>query len=578
MKFKSLFCFILVCSFLLLGLAGCGSSSPTNEATSVDDETQTAQDNEPVTSDLAEDEPYQWINFDFSSPITLSAVHISFYDGDEDAIYFRFESSNDSKNWSTHLDTVNSTSNLEFETFNLDENVTARYFRLASLGTSNNNQTSIAEVTFSAANEQDTFAIPGLIEAEDYSAFYDSTAGNQGGEYRDDDVDIEQTSDITGNYNIDFINDGEWLAYPINVGSGGEYNAKLRVSSANGGGSIIIYVDDLEKGRLAVPATTQWETKNIQLGVLSSGEHTLKVLFTAGEFELNWIELSRATLKASTLDPNLPPSGNFDLSQWYLGAPIDDNADGKSDSISESQLAAGYEHPQWFYTADDGAMVFKVEIDAPKTSTNTSYSRSELREMLRAGDTNISTQGINKNNWVFSTYSSDDKNAAGGIDGELTATLKVDYVTTTGESSQVGRVIIGQIHAKDDEPARLYYRKLKDNSKGSIYLAHEPNGGNDQLYNMIGTSSSTAVDPVDGIELGEIFTYSIKVTGNTLLVTIMRDGKPDVTQSVDMSNSGYHTGDDQYMYFKAGVYNQNNTGDPSDYVQASFYRLFTSHN
>ncbi|QDP02898.1 cyclic nucleotide-binding protein [Thalassotalea sp. PS06] len=275
--------------------------------------------------------------------------------------------------------------------------------------------------------------------------------------------------------------------------------------------------------------------------------------------------------------PTQPPVTGIDLSDWYLGVPVDNNGDGKSDSISENDLVAGYEHPQWFYYAADGGLVFKAPIDAPKTSTNTSYTRSELREMLRRGDESISTQGINKNNWVFSTYSSGDKSAAGGIDGELVSTLKVDYVTTTGSSSQVGRVIIGQIHAKNDEPARLYYRKLPGNSLGSIYLAHEPNGGSDQRYDMIGSSSSSASNPSDGIALGEVFSYSIKVVGHQLTVTIMRDGKADVVQTVDMSNSGYHDGSDQYMYFKAGVYNQNNTGDADDYVQATFYSIVNTH-
>ena len=268
---------------------------------------------------------------------------------------------------------------------------------------------------------------------------------------------------------------------------------------------------------------------------------------------------------------------DLELNDWYLGVPVDNNGDGKSDSISENDLVAGYEHSQWFYRDNDGALVFKAPVDAPKTSTNTSYTRSELREMLRRGNTSISTQGVNKNNWVFSTYSSSDRSAAGGIDGELTATLKVDHVTTTGSSSQLGRVIVGQIHAKDDEPARLYYRKLPGNSKGSIYLAHEPNGGSDQWYDMIGSRSSSASNPSDGIELGEVFSYSIKVSGHTLTVTIMREGKADVVQTVDMSGSGYHTGSDQYMYYKAGVYNQNNTGDADDYVQATFYKIVNKH-
>ena len=45
-------------------------------------------------------------------------------------------------------------------------------------------------------------------------------------------------------------------------------------------------------------------------------------------------------------------------------------------------------------------MTFKSEIDGYKI-TNTSYTRSELREMLRAGDTSIDTSGVNENNWVF---------------------------------------------------------------------------------------------------------------------------------------------------------------------------------
>ncbi len=43
-----------------------------------------------------------------------------------------------------------------------------------------------------------------------------------------------------------------------------------------------------------------------------------------------------------------------------------------------------------------------------------------------------------------------------------------------------------------------------------------------------------------------------------------------------MSDSGYDIAD-EYMYFKAGVYNQNNTGNDSDYVQATFYSLVVSH-
>ncbi|QKX18972.1 polysaccharide lyase family 7 protein [Microbulbifer sp. YPW1] len=277
-----------------------------------------------------------------------------------------------------------------------------------------------------------------------------------------------------------------------------------------------------------------------------------------------------------SLDPNLPPSSNFDLADWYLSVPSDNDGSGTADSIKEAELNGGYENSSYFYTAADGGMVFRCPVSGYKTSTNTSYTRTELREMLRRGDTSISTQGINGNNWVFGSAPASARNAAGGVDGVLRATLAVNHVTTTGDSGQVGRVIVGQIHANNDEPLRLYYRKLPGNSKGSVYIAHEPNGGSDSWYELIGSRSSSASDPADGIALDEIWSYEIKVVGNTLTVTISRDGKADVVQVVDMSSSGYDVAD-QYQYFKAGVYNQNNTGSGSDYVEATFYSLENSH-
>ncbi|MCU4674033.1 polysaccharide lyase family 7 protein [Catenovulum sp. 2E275] len=280
----------------------------------------------------------------------------------------------------------------------------------------------------------------------------------------------------------------------------------------------------------------------------------------------------------SDLDPTKAPSENFDLSRWYLSVPTDTDNSGTADSIKENELNSGYQSSAYFYTGSDGGMVFKCPVDGYKTSTNTSYTRTELREMLRAGNTSIDTSGVNENNWVFSSAPSSAKNAAGGVDGTLEATLAVNYVTTTGNSDQVGRVIIGQIHAEDDEPVRLYYRKLPGNSKGSIYFAHEPgNGNSEQWYEMIGSRSSSASNPADGISLNEKFSYEINVTGNLLTVKILREGKPTVTETVDMNNSGYDDADD-WMYFKAGVYNQNNTGNGSDYVQATFYALEQTHN
>lgn len=271
------------------------------------------------------------------------------------------------------------------------------------------------------------------------------------------------------------------------------------------------------------------------------------------------------------------PSSNFNLSQWNISIPVN-RGDGISTNISVADLNAGYENSNFFYSADDGGMVFKCFVSGPKTSENTSYTRTELREMLRGTNTSINTQGVNKNNWVLGTAPQADIMASGGYNGLLEATLAVNYVTTTGSSGHKGRVIIGQIHANDNEPCRLYYRKLENNIKGSIYFAHEPadNFGNEQYIEMIGSRSNNASDPEDGIALDEKFSYTIEVEGDDLTVTIIREGKENVSESISMTNSGYSNGE-KYQYFKAGVYNQNNTGDSDDYVQATFYSLKQSH-
>ena len=270
---------------------------------------------------------------------------------------------------------------------------------------------------------------------------------------------------------------------------------------------------------------------------------------------------------AQTLDPSLPPSGNFDLSCWKLTRPNQQEKD-------ESILSNGYQVEGEFYTDTiTGAMVFWCPNDG--MTGGSTYPRNELREMMRCGNTSIGTQGINKNNWVFSSSTMANQQAAAGVDGIMTATVSVDYVSETSDASfKVGRTIVGQIHASNDEPCRIYYRKLPGNTKGSIYFAHEPTTGPEQWYEMIGSRSDNAADPVDGIALGEKFSYEIKAIGNTLTVTIMRDSMDDVVQVVDMTNSGFA---DDWMYFKAGNYNQNNAGDPDEYAQVSFFALDVTH-
>lgn len=292
------------------------------------------------------------------------------------------------------------------------------------------------------------------------------------------------------------------------------------------------------------------------------------------------------------LHTDQPPGKNFDLLGWYVTTPADDDGDGKSDSVYENELATGWTDPRYFYTDPaTGGMVFRSTPAGAKTSKNTKYTRTELRGMLRRGNYDIETRidgGYpNANNWVFSSAPKSAQEKAGGVDGVLNATLSVNQVTRQGKAYQVGRVIIGQIHAKDDEPIRLYYRKLPGNKFGSIYFAHEPATGKETWVEIIGQRSDRAENPADGIALDEIFSYKIEVKGKPegdriipmLHVDITRDDGTVVSaEPFDMRDSGFSV-EDEFMFFKAGAYSQNNTSpEPeTDFDRVIFYKLDYSH-
>ena len=149
-------------------------------------------------------------------------------------------------------------------------------------------------------------------------------------------------------------------------------------------------------------------------------------------------------------------------------------------------------------------------------------------------------------------------------------------------------MIIGQIPAQGDEPARLYYRKFPGNERGFIYLAHEIRNSDDIYFPVVGPVNSNLdnapaddTDPEIGIALIEIFSYEIKQQGARIDVIVRRGDSTEPVighNFVDMQeqNSGYDV-PEEWMYFKAGAYSQNNTGNGTDFDQITFYELENSH-
>jgi hypothetical protein len=156
--------------------------------------------------------------------------------------------------------------------------------------------------------------IPGRIEAEDYDlggegvAYHDTTTGNTGGEYRKDDVDIEQIAG-EGTPSVGWIRTGEWLQYSANVLTTGQYTLMARVASPNSGRIATLTVDGATAAAIPVPNTggfTTFTTITVPI-TLTAGTHTLRLTFSGDGQNLNWLEFAPA---GPTTPPTTPvPSG-----------------------------------------------------------------------------------------------------------------------------------------------------------------------------------------------------------------------------------------------------------------------------
>jgi len=163
------------------------------------------------------------------------------------------------------------------------------------------------------------------------------------------------------------------------------------------------------------------------------------------------------------------PASVFDLSQWKITLPSDDNGDKKPDEVGVRELQK-FAHPDFFYVNGTGHVVFAAPNKAP-TTANSSNTRSELRQMLRGTNTRIGTHDPG-NNFAVEARKGSDK--FGAVGGKLEATLKVDHVSiNAGNPTKrpAYSAVVGQIHAVKydntrsgfgygNEPIKIYYKKF----------------------------------------------------------------------------------------------------------------------
>lgn len=145
------------------------------------------------------------------------------------------------------------------------------------------------------------FAVPGRFEAEDYLAggqgvgYFDSSSGNSGGKYRNDDVDIETTQDEGGGYNVGWTASGEWLEYKIHVSASGDYRVNLRMAAPYADKRFHLEIDGLDvSGPVTIPRTGQWQTwVDVPVDLqLDAGSHVMRFVAETDGFNVNYFDIS----------------------------------------------------------------------------------------------------------------------------------------------------------------------------------------------------------------------------------------------------------------------------------------------
>jgi len=188
-------------------------------------------------------------------------------------------------------------------------NVPAGTYNIRAVATDNKNQSSESSIIIKVNPPQGPYngnihAIPGTIQLENFDvggngfAYMDGTPGSQvtpAVNFRtDEDVDIENCTDVGGGYNIGWATAGEWLEYSVSVMKSGTYDLSVRVACNGDGRAISVDMEGISiADNVVIPNTSGWQSwqtvivKNINL---TAGQKIMRVTAGATDFvNLNYV-------------------------------------------------------------------------------------------------------------------------------------------------------------------------------------------------------------------------------------------------------------------------------------------------
>ncbi|WNW11090.1 polysaccharide lyase family 7 protein [Pseudomonas sp. DTU_2021_1001937_2_SI_NGA_ILE_001] len=217
----------------------------------------------------------------------------------------------------------------------------------------------------------------------------------------------------------------------------------------------------------------------------------------------------------------------IDLATWNLSIPVGVPAQ----TIATAQLMRGYQDG---YFRSGNTLFFWAPVTG-STTDNAKFPRTELRETTADG---------RAFNWNYTS-----------ADNFLRAALMVNQVPSSG------KIVIGQIHTyQSNEPLLKVEYQYKDKLKTGNIVAKLRRSPQSEIE---------VITIAEGVPLNQRFSYSIHLTPAGNLTVNAYENVWNVRLDPTWST--------KLLYFKAGVYTQDNTGYATEGGAATFYQLSIAH-